>query len=176
MTKTQLKQTGSDESRLVQLERGSDSDENFVARIDDGAAIELDIEANRIGGGSLHRAGAVRRFQTARRGNQIFVWMDGASYSFNIEQRTARRAGGSAAASGSGNLIVAPMPGTILKINVAPGDEVEANAAVIVMESMKMEMTLSAHTAATVKAINCKVGQLVEVDQALATLEPKRDG
>jgi len=175
MKKTQLKQTGADAARTVQLERGSDSPNDYVVRLDDNNAIELEIESDRAGGGWLHHRGKVRRFQTARRDQRVFVWLDGFSYSFDIEQRTARRVGGAAATAGGGQLN-APMPGTILKINVAPGDEVEADAAVIVMESMKMEMTLAAPSAGTVKEIHCQVGQLVEVDQLLALLEPKSDG
>ena len=174
MKKTQLKQSGSDAAKTVQFERGSDSPNDYVARLDDSAAIEIEIESDRAGCGWLHLGGKVRRYQTARRDQRVFVWLDGYSYTFDIEQRTARRVGGSAAAVGGGQLN-APMPGTILKISVAAGDEVEAGAAVIVMESMKMEMTLTAPSAGTVKEIHCKVGQLVEVDQLLASLEPKSD-
>ncbi|KAB2945072.1 MAG: acetyl-CoA carboxylase biotin carboxyl carrier protein subunit, partial [Phycisphaerae bacterium] len=46
--------------------------------------------------------------------------------------------------------VKAPMPGTILKILVKPGDVVTAHQPLVVMESMKMEMTLSASGAGRV--------------------------
>ena len=64
------------------------------------------------------------------------------------------------------------MPGTILQLKVKAGDTVEANQPLIIMESMKMEMTLSAPYAGWVAAINGQEGQLVDMGTLLVKLEP----
>jgi glutaconyl-CoA/methylmalonyl-CoA decarboxylase subunit gamma len=71
----------------------------------------------------------------------------------------------------SGSLtLVAPMPGSILSIAVQQGDTVEAGQCLMMMESMKMELTLSAECAATVAKINCKPGQQVALNDVLIQL------
>jgi biotin carboxyl carrier protein len=105
----------------------------------------------------------------------VHVWIDGSVHRFQRVQRVAQRATGGAAAAASNDL-AAPMPGTVLKINVAPGDAFDAHAPLIVMESMKMEMTLSAPFAGTVKEVLCEPGKLVEMNALLARLEPESEG
>ncbi|HWL92986.1 MAG TPA: acetyl-CoA carboxylase biotin carboxyl carrier protein subunit [Phycisphaerae bacterium] len=100
--------------------------------------------------------------------------MDGRIHSFELVDRSAQRSG---AASAQGNLagdtVIAPMPGTILKIHVAAGDDISTHAPLIVMESMKMEMTLAAPRDGRVRAVSCEAGQLVEMGKLLLTLEPR---
>jgi acetyl-CoA/propionyl-CoA carboxylase biotin carboxyl carrier protein len=71
-------------------------------------------------------------------------------------RRTSRRKAGAAA---SGNALTTPMQGTIVKIAVAEGDQVEAGQLVVVIEAMKMEQPLNAHKAGTVTALNAELGQ-----------------
>jgi acetyl-CoA/propionyl-CoA carboxylase biotin carboxyl carrier protein len=61
---------------------------------------------------------------------------------------------------GSGNVTV-PMQGTIVKVLVAVGDQVEAGQAVTVLEAMKMENNITAESAGTVKEIKVKPGDAV---------------
>ncbi|OFZ15445.1 MAG: hypothetical protein A2Z20_12155 [Bdellovibrionales bacterium RBG_16_40_8] len=63
--------------------------------------------------------------------------------------------------------IAAPMPGKILKVNVKQGDIVEAQQILIVMEAMKMEYSLTANSAGTIKMLTCKEGDQVELHQIL---------
>jgi biotin carboxyl carrier protein len=67
------------------------------------------------------------------------------------------------------------MPGTILKVLVTQGDKVAAGQALIVMESMKMEMTLSAPQAGWVSSVACSEGQMVNMGALLATLKELTD-
>ena len=60
---------------------------------------------------------------------------------------SARRA---AAAAASGNDVVAPLQGSIFKVEVAEGDEVEEGALIVVIEAMKMENEITAHKAGKV--------------------------
>lgn len=67
--------------------------------------------------------------------------------------------------------VVAPMPGTIVDIMVAVGDEVEEDQELMVLEAMKMENPIFAPANGTVKEIKVKVGDKVESDAVLMTLE-----
>jgi biotin carboxyl carrier protein len=55
----------------------------------------------------------------------------------------------------------APMPATVVKVAVAVGDRVAVGAPVVVLEAMKMELTLRAPRDGVVTAIACRVGDLV---------------
>jgi pyruvate carboxylase subunit B len=67
--------------------------------------------------------------------------------------------------------VVAPMPGLIVRINVAVGDRVTAGQGVIVMEAMKMENELRASADATVKAVRVTQGTAVEKGTVVIELE-----
>jgi len=63
--------------------------------------------------------------------------------------------------------LIAPLAGTILKIHIKPGQAVQEESVVIVMEAMKMETEICAHNAGTVKNIFIKEGDTVAVGDAL---------
>ncbi|MES2357162.1 MAG: biotin/lipoyl-containing protein [Gemmatimonadota bacterium] len=67
--------------------------------------------------------------------------------------------------------VVAPMPGLVVRVNVAVGDSVTAGQGVLVMEAMKMENELRASAAATVKSIRVTQGTAVEKGTVLIELE-----
>ena len=67
--------------------------------------------------------------------------------------------------------IVAPMPGKIIRILVAPGAEVKARQGVVVIEAMKMECELASPKAGHVKEIAVEVGASVEKGRLLAVVE-----
>ena len=64
----------------------------------------------------------------------------------------------------------APMPGTILKIFVKPGDAVEANQPLLILEAMKMENQIVANQPGTVQEIYVSVGDVVNPGDALITI------
>jgi propionyl-CoA carboxylase alpha chain len=68
-------------------------------------------------------------------------------------------------------LLLAPMPGLLTRLDVVPGDRVEAGQPVAVMEAMKMENILRATKAATVKATPAKAGDSLAVDQVIVEFE-----
>lgn len=61
----------------------------------------------------------------------------------------------------SSGSIVAPMPGTIIKILRNEGDEVKAGEVVLVLEAMKMENEITAPISGTIASVNCAVGGTV---------------
>jgi acetyl-CoA/propionyl-CoA carboxylase, biotin carboxylase, biotin carboxyl carrier protein len=74
--------------------------------------------------------------------------------------RPRRSGGASAAAAGSGNVTV-PMQGTIVKVLVSVGDDVEEGQTVCVLEAMKMENNIAADKSGTVKDVKVEAGQSV---------------
>lgn len=73
-------------------------------------------------------------------------------------------------AASSGSNIKAPLPGTIMTINVKVGDQVKRGDTLIVMEAMKMENNIMANKDGQVKAIHVTNGQTVAQDDALIDL------
>ncbi len=71
----------------------------------------------------------------------------------------------------SGGEVTAPMPGLILDIMVAIGDQVAAGTPVIKMEAMKMENQIPSPVNGTVKTIAVKVGDNVSTDETLMVIE-----
>ena len=69
-----------------------------------------------------------------------------------------------------GTPVVAPMPGMIIRYEVAVGDTVSAHDTIVVLEAMKMENALTAGVDGTVKAIFFKEGDSVKRDDILAVI------
>ena len=78
-----------------------------------------------------------------------------------------------AAAPGSAgaSTVVAPLPGTILDVKVAPGQAVKTGEIVIIMEAMKMETEVVAAADGVVDSILVKKGDAVDTDATLITLK-----
>lgn len=114
-------------------------------------------------GGEMHRV-------AGRRGDgrgRYSLWMDG--YRFEVEalderMRTIRDLTAANETASGPRPLVAPMPGLIVRVTVAPGDRVDGGQGVVVMEAMKMENELRApgSGAALVKAVHVQAGQAVE--------------
>ncbi|HEU0083349.1 MAG TPA: biotin carboxylase N-terminal domain-containing protein, partial [Bradyrhizobium sp.] len=68
--------------------------------------------------------------------------------------------------------IVAPLPGTVVALLAEEGATLQKGAAILTLEVMKMEQTLRAPFAGVLKAIKCKVGDIVQEGVELAEIEP----
>jgi 3-methylcrotonyl-CoA carboxylase alpha subunit len=68
--------------------------------------------------------------------------------------------------------IVAPLPGTVVAVLAEEGATLEKGAPILTLEVMKMEQTLRAPIAGMLKAIKCKVGDIVQEGVELAEIEP----
>ena len=82
----------------------------------------------------------------------------------------AKPAAQPAAAAGSGNVLKAPLPGTINTINVKVGDKVNVGDVVIVLEAMKMQNNIEAENAGTVTSILVNQGDTVMEGAAMLTI------
>ncbi|WP_406732887.1 carboxyl transferase domain-containing protein [Streptomyces sp. NBC_01794] len=69
----------------------------------------------------------------------------------------------------------APMSGTVVAVDVAPGDTVRAGQQLLVLEAMKMEHVLRATTTGTVRSVPTAVGDTVTEGQAVVLLDPAGD-
>jgi glutaconyl-CoA/methylmalonyl-CoA decarboxylase subunit gamma len=84
--------------------------------------------------------------------------------------RAGRSLGRGAAAKGP-EFVTAPMPGRIVRVLVAPGDDVESGAPLVVIEAMKMENELHALHAARVGTVLVRAGDTVEGGAKLISFE-----
>lgn len=71
----------------------------------------------------------------------------------------------------AGKICRSPVMGLVVKVNVRPGQSIEANAPVLALEAMKMETHITAPRAATVKAVHVKPGDPVKMNQVLVEFE-----
>jgi acetyl-CoA/propionyl-CoA carboxylase biotin carboxyl carrier protein len=84
--------------------------------------------------------------------------------------RAAGGGGGAGGGTGSGDVVV-PMQGTIVKVLVEVGQEVEAGQAVVVLEAMKMENQIQAEKSGKVKEIKVAAGDTVGSGDVVAVIE-----
>jgi biotin carboxyl carrier protein len=74
-------------------------------------------------------------------------------------------------AAGAVQSLTAPMPATIIKVLVTAGQAVKAGDTLVIVEAMKMELPVRAPADASVKAVRCREGEIVQADQTLVELE-----
>jgi acetyl-CoA/propionyl-CoA carboxylase biotin carboxyl carrier protein len=82
-----------------------------------------------------------------------------------------RRRGETRRASASGGAIAAPMQGTIVRVLVEEGQEVEADEPVCILEAMKMESEVRSQKAGTVSEVRVEAGQTVRSGESLVLVE-----
>lgn len=107
---------------------------------------------------------AGRRIEVALPSNLIF---GGGS----PRKKSKKRRGGGAKAAASGDAVVAPMQGTVIKVNVEEGQEVAEGDVVLILEAMKMENPVKAHKSGTVTGLAVEQG--AQVNKGTPLLEIK---
>ncbi|ENZ77065.1 acetyl-CoA carboxylase biotin carboxyl carrier protein subunit, partial [Caulobacter vibrioides] len=70
-------------------------------------------------------------------------------------------------AADTSKLVLSPMPGLVVSMDVAPGQLVREGEVVCVLEAMKMQNIIRAERDGTVKAVNAKAGDPVAADEIL---------
>jgi biotin carboxyl carrier protein len=104
----------------------------------------------------------------AQLGDSIWIGIDGCALEFLIDRTTGRVR----PAARDQDALTPPMSGTVVRIQVRVGDHVEAGDTLVVLEAMKMEVPIRAPRAATIRAIHCVEGQLVQPGMLLVDLAP----
>ena len=110
-----------------------------------------------LGNGRFRVDGRLAYAARGRRSTWVFI--DGRTYVIEPESRDASNR---IHATDDQIALSAPMPATVLAINVGPGQEVAEGDLLVMLEAMKMELPIRAPRAARVKAVNCREGDLVQ--------------
>jgi propionyl-CoA carboxylase alpha chain len=106
--------------------------------------------------------GVRQRYEVARHGDTVYVGPLALTLVPRFPDPADKLADGAT---------VAPMPGTVVRVSVAPGATVEAGAELLVLEAMKMEHRVVAAAGGTVAEVLVQAGQQVEAGAVLAVVE-----
>jgi biotin carboxyl carrier protein len=149
----------------------------------DGYRVSLDghpreLDAARVGvyGLSLlnRETGESREVQVtpATDRGELLITLSGRTVAATVNGRRTGRAGAETAAGARGEqAITAPMPGRVVRVLVARGDEVDVRQGVVVVEAMKMENELRSPKAGRVKDVSVTPGTSVEAGRVLVVIE-----
>lgn len=103
---------------------------------------------------------------------QLLVTLGGRTVDVTVNGRRTGRAGADSGAGAHGEqAVVAPMPGRVVRVLVAPGDEVAVRQSVVVVEAMKMENELRSPKAGRVKEVTATPGMSVQAGRVLLVIE-----
>ena len=156
---------------------------DYVVEVD-GSSVTVDgqsttVELTDIEGTPTHvlAVGDSRIVVTARPQHghgRYTLWTD--RYRFEVEAidertRVTREFAAMRAVAAGPAPLVAPMPGLIVRVNVSPGDQVQAGQGLVVMEAMKMENELRASGNGKVSAVRVTPGTAVEKGAVLVELK-----
>jgi acetyl-CoA/propionyl-CoA carboxylase, biotin carboxylase, biotin carboxyl carrier protein len=87
-----------------------------------------------------------------------------------LGRRRRERSRGRGGAGAGRDAVISPMQGTVLAVEVAEGDEVEAGQVLCIVEAMKMENEVHAHRAGRVTDLSVVVGQAVKTGQIICVV------
>lgn len=102
----------------------------------------------------------------ASAGNTRWVYLDGDVYEIEVLRPGVRRRGASAHGS-----LTAPMPATVVRVEVTPGSAVRRGDTLIILEAMKMELPVRAPSDGVVTAVHCRPGELVPPGVSLVEMD-----
>lgn len=111
-------------------------------------------------------SGLQRIAYVARTASSRWVWLDGRAYELDAtpgRQHSHRHA--------ERDALSAPMPATVVAVHVSPGAHVTEGDILISLEAMKMELSIQAPRAGTVRSVACRPGELVRPGVQLLELE-----
>jgi biotin carboxyl carrier protein len=141
--------------------------ERFTVTID-GTAYEL----RKISPGLFKITGGASNGLVAAVRHKGICYVDIESVQFELTEPGSQDfAGGAADHAGAKDKIFAPMPGKIVKIMVAVGDEVEVKQPMVIVEAMKMENQVNSRAKGRVRNVNFKAGDQVNTEQPIIELD-----
>lgn len=133
-------------------------------------SLQADGHVDASGAGTLRLGAQLLPFYFCRTEGELHLWLHGETYVFALPRSDtqSRRHAGGLPSSGE---VVSPMPGLVLKVLVRPGEAVTAQTPLIVVESMKMELTIPAPADGRVAAVLYEPGQRVDRGAVLVRME-----
>ena len=144
----------------------------------DGAEFQMDVhDVDGKGTYSLLIDGVSYTAVIVDTSESIRIMVNGQEYDFDVEEEALARLRSQVKPrhKAGAEAIKAPMPGRVISIAVATGQEVEAGQGVVIIEAMKMENELKTHVAGKVKEVRVGVGDAVNKGDALVVLEEQAD-
>jgi acetyl/propionyl-CoA carboxylase alpha subunit len=160
------------DGKLRRLDLTRNPGDNSWTAILDGEPIGVDVCRVQPGILSLIVSGRTFRCVLDEGPLETAIQIGGQRYLFSIEDPrslTSRRR--KAGASAGQQVIKAPMPGRIVRVLVAPGEQVAAHQGVVVIEAMKMQNELKAARAGTIAEIKTEAGATVAAGEVLLLIE-----
>jgi biotin carboxyl carrier protein len=163
-------------SRLVDVSRTGDfglsllTVEKGTAAIAKGTAPISDASAGEMGAVPFLAVSTDVQVVPLAGPGDLLVGLHGRTIDVTVNGRRSAHAEGTLHGHGQVT-IVAPMPGRVVRVLVAAGDEVDAHQPVVVVEAMKMENELRAPRAGHVKEIAVTPGTSVEAGRVLAVID-----
>jgi 3-methylcrotonyl-CoA carboxylase alpha subunit len=126
----------------------------------------VEVAVTRQGDGAFEAAAGGRtvRGVAMRQGRHIWVTIGGRVFVFD----TTTRAGHTA--SSERDALSVPMPATVVRVAVTPGQAVQRGDLLVALEAMKMELAIRAPEDGVVSAVHCKDGELVQPGHVLVEL------
>lgn len=122
----------------------------------------------------LFTGSKARRLFLVRDGDRLLVSAGGREFVISSARADSGRFHKGDDRSPDGGLEVrSPMPGKVIKICTAEGDECRKNQTLVIVEAMKMENEVQAGLEGVVKKIHVAVGDLVDAEKTLVEIEPK---
>ena len=112
------------------------------------------------------RVGETGHAWVSSSGDIRWVFLDGEVFEIEVQPEGRRRR----AAAGHGSLS-APMPATVVRVEVSPGTAVRRGDTLVILEAMKMELPIRASSDGIVKRVHCKPGDLVQAGITLIDIE-----
>jgi propionyl-CoA carboxylase alpha chain len=132
----------------------------------DGSPVDVEVESVTPEGVSLTAEGVTRRYRVELVGAAAYV--DGPDGASTLVEHDRFPDPGAHVAPGSS---LAPMPGGVVRVAVAVGDEVKPGQLLVVLEAMKMEHAVHAAAAGKVSEVSVSVGDQVETGRVLVVVE-----
>lgn len=118
--------------------------------------------------GALVIDGTLQLYVLVQDGDTLHVWMEGLTETLRYHDPVEYY--GSHGDSSADDIVQAPMPGTVIAVHAAAGQQVARGDTLLVIESMKLETAVKAPRDGVVAAVHVAVGQSFDRSAALATL------
>ena len=145
--------------------------ESWQVAIGDGKPLRVELITSSSGCYSFLMDGEPITAYAVEGGGKVYIFVAGQSFAFELEKGRARGTSGREVARGSGNLVASPMPGSLVKLLVSRGDEVEEGQTLAIVEAMKMENELRSPIKGVVRRVNFAEGNQVDALQPIIELE-----
>jgi biotin carboxyl carrier protein len=148
----------------------NDGETEHRITVDDNGTVTVDGRSVPVIGGPdgevrIGENGTVRAW-AAVSGDIRWVYLDGRVYELEVERAGRRRRSSSGPSS-----LSAPMPATVIRVEVSPGQQVRRGDTLVILEAMKMELPIRAASDGTVASVSCEPGDLVQPGMPLIEID-----